>query len=186
MDRKAGKLDKGNELFNAFIKVAPYLNNIIHEDIVVGIYDTEKMLLNIPGKTLSIRRNKSEQLKDNPLAYEAFRKNKEITKVIPKELHGHALIDKAIPVQNKKGDPIGVVLIATSMDKINSIYEIAASISAAMEQTAATVQDMASQINGFTSNMKNIATQAKEVGYSVGEIESIASTVKKLLIRVMY
>lgn len=41
-------------LLDAFVKVAPFLNQLIQDDVTVGIYDTEKLIVNIPGKTFSL------------------------------------------------------------------------------------------------------------------------------------
>lgn len=38
------------DILDAFIKVAPYLNSLVQDDITIGIYDTEKLLVNIPAK----------------------------------------------------------------------------------------------------------------------------------------
>ena len=38
-------------LLEAFVKVAPYLNDLIQDDIGVGVYDTEKLLIQVPAKT---------------------------------------------------------------------------------------------------------------------------------------
>lgn len=41
-------------ILDAFITVAPYLNKLVHDDITIGIYNTEKLILNIPGNTFHL------------------------------------------------------------------------------------------------------------------------------------
>lgn len=43
-----------HSLLDAFVKVAPFLNSLIQDDITIGIYDTEKLIVNIPAKTFSL------------------------------------------------------------------------------------------------------------------------------------
>lgn len=43
-----------HELISAFVKVAPLLKSLTNDDITIGIYDTEKLIINIPGRTFSL------------------------------------------------------------------------------------------------------------------------------------
>ncbi|ERI08838.1 methyl-accepting chemotaxis protein signaling domain protein [Aneurinibacillus aneurinilyticus ATCC 12856] len=168
------------ELLQAFMKVAPFLNSLIQEDITIGIYDTEKLLINIPAQTFSLNVKPGDPLQEGDIITEAIRHKREMTAQVPKELFGFPLVAKAIPLYDSSGHVIGGVGVGASMEKVNTLYEVVENLSAIVEQTAATMQSMAESITDLTVNMGEISSQAKEVGKSVEEIEKIASTVRKI------
>ena len=63
-------------LLDAFVKVAPFLNQLIQDDVTVGIYDTEKLIINIPGKTFSLDVKAGDPLQEGDIITDAIRQNK--------------------------------------------------------------------------------------------------------------
>ncbi|MFJ1245114.1 chemotaxis protein, partial [Bacillus amyloliquefaciens] len=58
-------------LLDAFVKVAPFLNQLIQDDVTVGIYDTEKLIINIPGKTFSLDVKAGDPLQEGDIITDA-------------------------------------------------------------------------------------------------------------------
>ena len=54
-------------LLEAFVKVAPYLNELIQDDIGVGVYDTEKLLIQVPAKTFVLNSKPGDPLLDGDI-----------------------------------------------------------------------------------------------------------------------
>lgn len=63
------------DLLDAFVKVAPYLNSLVQDDITIGIYDTEKLLVNIPAKTFSLNVKAGDPLQEGDIITDAIRSN---------------------------------------------------------------------------------------------------------------
>lgn len=82
------------DILDAFIKVAPYLNSLVQDDITIGIYDTEKLLVNIPAKTFSLNVKAGDPLQEGDIITDAIRSNQKKTSMVPKELFGFPLIDR--------------------------------------------------------------------------------------------
>ncbi|MEA5632251.1 chemotaxis protein, partial [Bacillus velezensis] len=61
------------DILDAFIKVAPYLNSLVQDDITIGIYDTEKLLVNIPAKTFSLNVKAGDPLQEGDIITDAIR-----------------------------------------------------------------------------------------------------------------
>ncbi len=38
-------------ILQSFIQVSPYFQMLFNDDVTIGIYDTEKLLINVPAKT---------------------------------------------------------------------------------------------------------------------------------------
>lgn len=166
------------DLLDAFVKVAPYLNSLVQDDITIGIYDTEKLLVNIPAKTFSLNVKAGDPLQEGDIITDAIRSNQKKTSMVPKELFGFPLIARAIPLHDQKGRVIGGVGLGTSLEESSKLHDVAESLSAVVEQTAAAISDISESINGFSSQMSGISSQAKKVSESAGEIADISVTVK--------
>lgn len=169
-----------NDLINAFVKIAPYLNHLVHDDITVGIYDTEKLIINIPGKTFSLNVNTGDPLAEGDIITDAIRKNEPMSAVIPKEIFGFPLIARAIPLHDESGQVIGGVGLGTSLEKANKLFEMAESFSAIVEQTASSIESINGSISQLASRVTEMTDQMKGVSSSAEEIDKISSVVKKI------
>nr|WP_159353885.1 methyl-accepting chemotaxis protein [Bacillus velezensis] len=167
-----------HSLLDAFVKVAPFLNSLIQDDITIGIYDTEKLIVNIPAKTFSLNVKPGDPLQKGDIITDAIRMNQKKTSMVPKELFGFPLIARAIPLHDENGKVIGVVGLGTSLEKSAKLHDVAESLSAVVEQTASAIADISESISGFSAQMNGISAQAKQVSESAGEIADISVTVK--------
>lgn len=43
-----------HEVLEAFVKITPYFNKLVHDDVTIGIANTEKIIMNIPGETFDL------------------------------------------------------------------------------------------------------------------------------------
>ncbi|MBD8026058.1 chemotaxis protein [Ureibacillus sp. Re31] len=167
-----------HEIINAFLKVAPLLNDLIQDDITVGIYDTEKLLLNIPGKTFSLNVTPGDPLVEGDIVTDAIRKNTSLSAIVPKELFGFPLVARAIPLRDRNGKVIGGVGIGTSLEKANKLFEMAESFSAIVEQTAASIEGISDSVSQLSGRVTDITGQMKDVSSSAVQISEISSVVK--------
>ncbi|MFL0506264.1 methyl-accepting chemotaxis protein [Ureibacillus sp. 179-F W5.1 NHS] len=167
-----------HELINAFLKVAPLLNDLIQDDITVGIYDTEKLLLNIPGKTFSLNVKPGDPLVEGDIVTDAIRTNSSLSAIVPKELFGFPLVARAIPLRDERGKVIGGVGIGTSLEKANKLFEMAESFSAIVEQTAASIEDISDSVTQLSGRVTDITGQMKDVSSSAVQISEISAVVK--------
>lgn len=67
------------DVISAFIKVAPLLNGLIQDDITVGIYDTEKLIINIPAKTFALNVTPGDPLVEGDVITNAIKTNKSLS-----------------------------------------------------------------------------------------------------------
>ncbi|SFA87428.1 Methyl-accepting chemotaxis protein (MCP) signalling domain-containing protein [Lentibacillus halodurans] len=170
--------ETGTDLLDAFIQVAPFLNNLIHDDITVGIYDTEKLIINFPGDTFSLNVKPGDPLAEGDIITNAIRDNHPKSEIVPKELFGFPLIARAIPLHDDLGTVIGGIGIGTSLEKANKLHEVAESLSAVVEESAASVEEITGSITELADQVTNISSQVKQVQDSTNEIGEISTVVK--------
>jgi uncharacterized protein YoxC len=167
-----------HSVLESFVQVSPLLNSLIQDDITVGIYDTEKLIINIPGKTFALNVKPGDPLVDEDIVTKAIRANEELTAVLPKELFGFPLIARAIPLHDDEGNVIGGVGIGTSLEKASALFEMAESFSVIVEQTAASIEDISASVTQLSGRVTDMTDQMKDVSSSAEEIGEISGVVK--------
>ncbi|MEZ7170778.1 methyl-accepting chemotaxis protein [Sporosarcina sp. OR05] len=166
------------EILDAFIKIAPYLNRLIQDDITIGIYDTKQLLLNIPGETFALDVSVGDPLAPGDIITEALRENSDKVAMVPKELFGFPLIARAIPLHDDHGNIVGGVGIGTSLQKSNELFMVADSLSAIVEETAASLDAIANSVTNLADQVVDANEIIAEVMTGTDEIGNISSVVK--------
>lgn len=170
--------DTTAEILEAFIKIAPHINKLIQDDITIGIYDTKKLLLNIPGETFALNVQKGDPLLPDDIVAGAQRENRIKSALVPKELFGFPLIARAIPLHDEKGQVIGGVGVGTSLKKSNDLFLVAESLSAIVEETAASLDDIASSVTKLVDQVINASDVISEVAIGASEIGKTSTVVR--------
>ncbi|MGM1049022.1 Methyl-accepting chemotaxis protein [Paenibacillus uliginis N3/975] len=169
-----------HELIKAFVRVAPLLKSLTNDDITVGIYDTEKLIINIPGNTFSLNVSPGDPLMEGDIVTDAIRNNTALSAVVPKELFGFPLAARAIPLHDEQGRVIGGVGMGTSLEKANKLFEMAESFSAIVEQTTASIEDISQSVSHLTDRVTEVTNQMKDVSSSAQQIGKISTAVKEI------
>ncbi|WBX78607.1 methyl-accepting chemotaxis protein [Virgibacillus salarius] len=165
-------------LLQSFVTVGPFLQSLINDDITIGIYDTEKLVINFPAETFSLNVNPDDPLVEGDIVTNAILENKNQAAIVPAELFGVNLIARAIPLHDEEGNVIGGVGVGLSVEKANQLSEVATNLSAVFDDVTNTIQDMAESITGLASNMSFISEKATEVTNRVDTIEKVSNVVK--------
>lgn len=166
------------EILEAFIKIAPYLNKLIQDDITIGIYDTKKLLLNIPGETFALNVKKGDPLLAGDIVTDAQRQKSPKSALVPKELFGFPLIARAIPLHDETGKVIGGVGIGTSLEKSNDLFLVAENLSAIVEETATSLDDITSSVTKLADQVANASDVISQVTIGASEIGKTSTVVR--------
>ncbi|WP_100332233.1 methyl-accepting chemotaxis protein [Bacillus xiapuensis] len=165
-------------LIQSFLTVAPLLNDLLQDDVTIGVFDTEKMLLHVPAKTFSLNAKPGDPLKDEDVVTLAIRDGQPKADFLPKEVFGFPLVAKGIPLFDENHNVIGGVGIGTSLENINQIYEVSESLSAIVEQTSATINEVADSINHLADRVTESVSKVREVEEGAKEIVEISASVR--------
>lgn len=168
------------EILEAFQIVAPYLNKLIQDDITVGIYNTEQLLLNIPGETFALNVKAGDPLAPGDIITDAIKTNSPKSAMVPKELFGFPLIARALPLLDDNGKIIGGVGIGTSLEKSNNLFTVAESLSAIVEETAAALEDIAGSVTQLADQVTGVTNLIDEVNTGAAQIGHVSTVVRGL------
>jgi len=164
----------------SFIQAAPYLQSLVNDDITIGIYDTEKLVTNIPAKTFSLNVTPGDPLIEGDIITNAIRENKNQAMTVPADLLGVNLVSRATPVKDEQGKVIGGIGVGLNVDKANKLSEVANNLSSVIDEVTNTVQDMAESVTELATNMGYISEKANEVTSNVNAIDNISAVVKDI------
>lgn len=170
--------EKGTTIIDAFIMVAPLLKKLVQDDVTIGIYDTEKLIINFPGDTFALNVSSGDSLVEGDIITDAIRENAEKVAIVPKELFGFPLIARAIPLHDSNGKVIGGVGLGTSLEKANTLHEVAESLSAIVEETAASIEEITSSVTNLSDRVTDVSSHMKEVSSGADQIGQISTVVK--------
>ncbi|MCM3741963.1 methyl-accepting chemotaxis protein [Oceanobacillus luteolus] len=167
-------------VLKSFVQIAPYLQLLVNDDITIGVYDTEKLLINIPAKTFSLNVTPGDPLLEGDIITNAIRENKNQAMTVPAEVLGVDLVSRAIPVHDEQGRVIGGVGVGLNVDKANKLSQIASNLSSVIGDVTNTVQEMAESVNELATNISYVSEKADEVTSSVDLIEQVSAVVKNI------
>lgn len=181
-DRKDEKFvneDSENELLDAFVKVAPYLNRLFHDDISVSVYDREKLLAHAPAETFKVNAKVGDELEQSgeDIMYVSIRDDKDCAGILDASVLGVPLISRTIPIHGKSGAVIGAVGTGMSTEHYHQLLDIASNLSAEIQETAEMINEMTSTINDLTENIQHVSDQSTRANESLTNIDSIATIV---------
>nr|WP_034294931.1 MULTISPECIES: methyl-accepting chemotaxis protein [Bacillus] len=171
-------VEKNDSIIDAFIKIAPLLKKLIHDDVTIGIYDTEKLIINFPGDTFSLNVKPGDPLMEGDIITAAIRENIEKEAIVPKELFGFPLLAKAIPLHDSHGQVVGGVGLGTSLEKANVLHEVAESLSTIVEETAASIEEINHSVTNLSDRVSDVSSHMKEVSSGADQIGQISTVVK--------
>lgn len=165
-------------MLQSFINAAPYIQALVNDDITIGIYDTEKLIMNIPAKTFSLNVTPGDPLIEGDIITKAIRENKNQAMIVPAEILGVSLISHAVPLRDEDGRVIGGVGIGQNVDKANKLSSVANNLSVIIGEVTKTILDMATSISQLAENMRLISDKSYDVNNSVKLIEEVSVVVK--------
>lgn len=165
-------------MLQSFINAAPYIQALVNDDITIGIYDTEKLIMNIPAKTFSLNVTPGDPLIEGDIITKAIRENKNQAMIVPAEILGVSLISHAVPLRDEDGRVIGGVGIGQNVDKANKLSSVANNLSVIIGEVTKTILDMATSISLLAENMRLISDKSYDVNNSVKLIEEVSVVVK--------
>lgn len=178
MEKKSDEMT----ILDAFVNVAPYFNRLLNDDVTISIYDTKKLVCNVPGETFSLNTRIGDPLSDDDqdIMTVTIRENKECAAILPADVLGVPIVSKTIPLHDDNGNVIGAVGTGMSTEQYHHLFDIATSLSQEINQASNTVDTMTNSILDLADNINRVSEQASRASGSLTDIDSIASTVGKI------
>lgn len=143
-------------VLESLLDVLPNLKTILQEDLAVTLSDKEKFLAHYPGDKINLGIPAGTKLNSNNPSYHSISENKIINSILPRELHGVKCRAVTTPVTDANGKIVGAIGIARSLEKQDKVEETAEGLFNSLEETNASVEEIALSSQTLSSAINNI------------------------------
>jgi len=169
-------------VFEHFLHVLPFLNDLSIKDIGVALTDREKYLLYKPGRELDLKVPPGTALKPGSAVARAMCEKRRIAVRVDKSVFGTPYIAVAIPLYDSDGSVIGSAVISETVETQDEIRNLAITLdeninvlASTTEEISAQSQEIAALSNRLVEVTQESQKQVKETNRVLGFIQSIAS-----------
>lgn len=179
-----------NELLKEIIDTAPLFKTYLKQDIAISIADTTNYLAIFQGEKVKIPYNIGDSMIDagyNDLLDKMKRTKESLTFVISREIAGITVKSTISPIIGSNNDVIGYFSITQNIDKETQIEDASSDLTASLEETNASIQEIAvgaKELNNMVNSIKNSAIAAEEsinIGNKAIDLIQAISTQSNLL-----
>lgn len=162
----------GLNILEAFVTIAPYMNDLTFNDLAIGVTDKEKYLIFMEGETIPKVVNEGDPIKDGTVIKQAMQTRRQCVQRMSADLFGVPYIGSALPLI-ENGEVVGGVVMLVSVDKQEKLLELSERLySETQEINAATIEleSGAEELVDITSNIEKISRDSVN---SINETDSI-------------
>lgn len=173
-------MEKEKTLIDSFIETAPFINDLSLGDVAVAISDLEKILLYIPGKSIDHKINPGDVIKDASVVGTTLRTGKRVMRQVDREVYGVAYMGIGIPIRNSAGKIIGAVSFNESLEKQESLLQMANNLGAATRELSGSTESQAIQAQELVQVGQDLGSLGNKLGESVAETNSLLRVMQKV------
>ena len=113
---------------------------------------------------------------DGP-SYKAIQDGKIHSLIVPKESYGVPFKSVSYPIKDSQGNVIGGVAIGKSLDQQLRVEEVAENMFSSLQQTNASVEEVAADSQKLSLSMNNIVSSTKSTEQKIKETDTILNLI---------
>lgn len=171
---KIVEVEKEPDILSILSDLAPAIQKLIPMDCMVGITDKEKYLKVVPGETIKFSQDLSgKPISESDAINVAMKTDKPVQAISPAEVYGVEFNSSAVPVKNKKGEIIGGIGIAISLENRDKLIGLSESVAAMTQQASSTVEELAASAEQVSSHQSLLQELGKEVAEQVNKTHEV-------------
>ncbi|WP_371365436.1 Putative sensory transducer protein YfmS [Sporomusa rhizae] len=163
-----------------FEQVFPYLANLSTGEVGVSLTDRDKYLLYQPSRSLHLKINKGDSIKQGSAVYRAIHEQKRIMVHVDKTLFGQPYIAVAVPLYDDRHQIVGAVCIQEPVERQESLKEMATQLSSSITILAGATQDISAQTQELSAVSRTLTQLSHESETKVSETDQILGLVKNI------
>jgi len=164
----------------SFIEVGRYLKDILDEDAIVSISDTEYLLKYYSGNQLDINEKEGAPLKDSDVMFECVKTNSKIVRNVPKEVFGIPFKSIVVPIRNEEGVCIGSIGIGRSLEKQNNLTNLSSNVASALDEITSNIDKISQGAHVIAESSNDISIKSDEAKKQVGQTDNILQYIKSI------
>lgn len=173
-------MDKEKSLLDYFIETAPFINDLVMGDIAIAISDTEKIVAYIPGSSLDHKIKVGETIKPSSVVGTALHSGRRVVRKVGSEVYGIAYMGIGVPVRDRQGKIIGAVSFNESLQRQESLLQMADNLNEATRELSGTTENLAAQAEELAAVGQTLHSLGENLGERVKETNGLLRVMQKV------
>lgn len=170
----------GLDVLESFIKVAPYFNKFLNQDIFITVMDTEKVIIHQPAKSFSLGTKNGDLVGKGWVGYKAMIEKMTKSLMVGKEVLGIPYQAVAEPVFDENDCVIGCIVVGASIEDTVRLQEIIDQFSEAFDQVGAGIQEIASGSQHLAEIGERLSTASHHTLENVKKSDDIIQMIQRI------
>ncbi|TJX62586.1 methyl-accepting chemotaxis protein [Soehngenia saccharolytica] len=151
------------DLLEAFVKVAPYINELTNTDFSVSVCDLEKCLAYVPGKTHDHKLKVGSEHVLNSASYDCIKKREKIVRRVDSSVFGFPYIAIAIPIFNDDDEIIGSVTFTENTQTQDEMINLSKDLYRSIEKLKSiteTININSTELDNLDNSLANVIKES--------------------------
>jgi len=170
----------GKDVLEAFVKVAPHLNDLVQQDVFVGVTDKDAFLAYHKGETIGGGIKIGDRFPEGSTVARAMKEREKVSITNTKEVYGVPYKANAIPVFDENDQVIGAVAIGTSTESETNLSEILEQFSSSFLAVNSSVQEIAAGADNMAKSGVTLSGTAIGIKEEVKKTDNIMRLISEI------
>ncbi|MFY9175021.1 MAG: methyl-accepting chemotaxis protein [Peptococcia bacterium] len=170
----------GYELMDAFIKITPFIKEVIPDDIALGVTDTEKYLSFIPNYSFDSGNRPGTVIKPGSSPDIALKEKREVYANMSKDIYGISYKAVCLPIYDEEDNIMGTITTATLFDKQDKMNEYIDQFREAFSRVKDSVQEIAENSQGLARISEKLSTVSYSTKENLGQTDEVISMIRHI------
>lgn len=167
-------------LLESFVKVAPYLPQLVSGKIGVVVSDREKWLVSYSIPEIAAQVVVGESIKTGSAVYIAMQANKRVVVEVDKEVYGIPYIAISIPLVDSHKKIIGAVAVHESLERKETLVHASNQLSGSASELLASIQSILAQAEQLSGSSNSLKKLSEEAAQQVSATDHIITVIKNV------
>lgn len=168
--------ESNQETLDQIAQVLPKIAGLFLSDIGISMTDREKFILYVPGQKMDLKIVPGTVVKPGFSISRAMDEKRRVTGRLDKAIYGQTLISIAIPILNSTGQVIGALCAYETVEKQESLKEMAGTLTDSISTLAATTEQISAQaqeISNVSGTLAKVAQESQSRAQNTNEVLGI-------------
>ncbi|WP_458119287.1 methyl-accepting chemotaxis protein [Paenibacillus sp. Z6-24] len=162
------------------IECMKYFEHVVGDDLMLGVTDLEEFKYYKPAKELDLKLKGTKISPDDPNLHNALRNGKISVNRVPASAYGFALDATSIPLKDKKGNIVGAIASAYTLQHNDFMSNVTVEIEKISNQLSDMVQLIAAQSQQLSATTAEIQSNTSKAVENSKEVNQVAGFIREI------
>lgn len=163
-------------LLKSYAIVLANLKDIVNADLMVTINNRTHRLYYFPGNKIKADMNKVDSKLGDDFV-KSMEQGSPVIQIIGKEYFGYPFKSIDYPIKNSEGKVIGSARIGMSLEREETIENIAQSLAATLQQVNSSLEEVAAGSQGLSNSIQDMVQSAEDTKEKIKQINQVITAI---------